>query len=103
MLTVFGQKGYCDPMHRAVLADFSRCLHVRKRKYSSPSDLSNGLRVRVRKIRAEMEEQRSATRRKTAVYAQQNYSLAQTRTGDSHSKPSWRGLESTPKCQSWLN
>jgi len=59
--------------------------------------------VRVRKIRAEMEEQRSATRRKTAVYAQQNYSLAQTRTGDSHSKPSWRGLESTPKCQSWLN
>src|ERR1700733_7892806 len=42
MFAAFGQEGYCDPMHGAVLADFSRCLHVRKRKYPSPSDLGNG-------------------------------------------------------------
>src|ERR1700674_2847613 len=28
-------------MHGAVLADFSWCLHVRKRTYPSPSDLGN--------------------------------------------------------------
>src|ERR1700758_3797300 len=28
-------------MHCAVLADFSRCLHVRKRRCSPPSDLGN--------------------------------------------------------------
>ena len=38
---VLGQKGYGDAMHGAVLADFSRCLHVRKRKYPSPSDSGN--------------------------------------------------------------
>ena len=38
---VFGQKGDCNPMHGAVLADFSRCLHVRKREYPPPSDLGN--------------------------------------------------------------
>src|SRR5580704_13078670 len=43
MFAVFSQEGYCDPMHGAVLADFSWCLHVRKREYSSPSDLSNRL------------------------------------------------------------
>src|ERR1700677_1372123 len=87
MLTVFGQKGYGDPMHRAVLADFSRCLHVRKRRYPSPSDLGNGLRARGRKIRAEMEEQRSATRKNKTIGAQHDYSPAPVRTGDSHSKP----------------
>src|ERR1700747_63896 len=41
MFPVLGQDGDCDSMHSAVLADFSRCLHVRKRKYSPPSDLGN--------------------------------------------------------------
>ena len=38
---VFGQQGYSNPMHGAALADFSRCLHVRKREYPPPSDLGN--------------------------------------------------------------
>src|SRR5579863_5122332 len=41
MFPVLSQQGDCDSMHCAVLADFSRCLHVRKRKYSPPSDLGN--------------------------------------------------------------
>src|ERR1700739_4735189 len=41
MVPVLGQDGDCNSMHGAVLADFSRCLHVRKRKYSPPSDLGN--------------------------------------------------------------
>src|SRR5579871_41956 len=42
LFRVLGQEGNCDPMHSAVLADFSRCLHVKKRTCSSPSDLGNG-------------------------------------------------------------
>src|ERR1700722_6936298 len=41
MFTVLGQEGDGDPMHCAVLADFSRCLHVRKRTHTPPSDLGN--------------------------------------------------------------
>src|SRR5947209_16478118 len=41
MVLVLGQKGDGDAMHSAVLADFYRCLHVRKRTRSSPSDLGN--------------------------------------------------------------
>src|SRR5437660_9804114 len=41
MLSVLGEEGYGDPMHCAVLADFSRCLHVRKRTYFPPNDLGN--------------------------------------------------------------
>jgi hypothetical protein len=39
---VLGQEGDGDPMHSAILTDFYRCLHVRKRTYSPPSDLGNG-------------------------------------------------------------
>src|SRR5258708_4875556 len=39
-------------MHSAVLADFSRCLHVRKRTHSPPSDLGNR-RPRSRATRAQ--------------------------------------------------
>src|ERR1700730_48616 len=41
MFRVLGKKGYGYPMHGAVLADLPRCLHVRKRKYPSPSDSGN--------------------------------------------------------------
>jgi hypothetical protein len=41
LFAVLGQEGDCDAMHSAVLAAFSRCLHVKKRTYSPPSDLGN--------------------------------------------------------------
>jgi hypothetical protein len=56
MFAVFGQEGYGDPMHGAVLADFSWCLHVREKKYSSPSDLGNWLRRHVCSFAGQMEE-----------------------------------------------
>src|SRR6478609_2113595 len=39
-------------MHNALLADFSRCLHVRKRTYSPPSDLGNRTKPSQHAIRA---------------------------------------------------
>jgi hypothetical protein len=56
MFPVLGQEGDGDPMHGAILADFSRCLHVRKRRYYSPSDLSNGPTKWVYTIHAETGE-----------------------------------------------
>src|ERR1700689_1256620 len=52
MFPVLTEEGDGDPMHNAVLADFSRCLHVRKRTSSSPSDLGNGTKVGEHAIRA---------------------------------------------------
>src|SRR5258708_7321067 len=40
-------------MHSAVLADFSRCLHVRKRTHSPPSDLGNRLSHRATDAQAD--------------------------------------------------
>jgi hypothetical protein len=42
VFAILGEERDGDAMHSAVLADFSRCLHVKKRRYSSPSDLGNG-------------------------------------------------------------
>jgi ABC-type microcin C transport system duplicated ATPase subunit YejF len=44
-LAILGEEGYGNAMHGAVLADFSRCLHVRKTEYPSPSDPSNRLKA----------------------------------------------------------
>jgi hypothetical protein len=41
LFPVLGQEGDGDPMHSEVLADFSRCLHVRKTMNVPPSDLGN--------------------------------------------------------------
>src|SRR6267154_2907435 len=41
MLPVLRQEGYSNPMHSAVLTDFSGRLHVMKRMSFPPSDLSN--------------------------------------------------------------
>src|SRR5882762_110454 len=41
MLPVLRQEGYSNPMHSAVLTDFSGRLHVMKRRSFPPSDLGN--------------------------------------------------------------
>src|SRR5258708_33832437 len=48
-------------MHSAVLADFSRCLHVKKAKYPSPSDLGNRMRTHPCEIRPGPQCYRSAS------------------------------------------
>ena len=52
VVLVLGEEGDGDAMHSAVLADFSRCLHVRKRSCSPPSDLGNGTKTCRHPIRA---------------------------------------------------
>src|ERR1700722_7270105 len=46
VLAILGEERDGNAMHSAVLADFSRCLHVRKREYLPPSDLGNGTQPR---------------------------------------------------------
>src|SRR5271166_122398 len=55
-IAIFGEEGYSNAMHGAVLADFSRCLHVRKKKYSSPSDLGNRASWGIAVFRTEMRQ-----------------------------------------------
>src|SRR5205807_2974331 len=68
---VFRQKSYGNPMHCAVLADFSRCLHVRKRRYSSPSDLGN-LRLETRAVRGKqhtpMDQEKPVDEKRTVKF-----------------------------------
>ena len=69
---IVGQERYGDPMHGAVLADFSWCLHVRKRKYSSPSDLGNRPKKQTHSIRTELEQRQSTRLKNRARGAQQD-------------------------------